>query len=50
MRQAHQTSLSVLDRLLERLDAVRAGFATLPVDDTLAEAPPAPLDLGLQAP
>jgi MoxR-like ATPase len=38
-----QTTLAVARSLLSRLQAVRAGFAGLPVDDTLAAAAPAPI-------
>lgn len=44
-REAHAQTLAVLDALLARLQAVRDGFATLPVDDQAGADPPAPVPL-----
>lgn len=42
---AQQQTLATLRGLEQRLQAARAGFAELPLDETLDEAPPAPLPL-----
>ncbi|HSV70820.1 MAG TPA: AAA family ATPase [Methylibium sp.] len=39
----HAGSVATVEALLARLDAARAGFAALPVDPALAEAPPRPV-------
>jgi MoxR-like ATPase len=43
--EAHAQTLAVLDTLLARLQAVRDGFAALPVDDQTGADPPAPVPL-----
>jgi hypothetical protein len=42
---AHETTLAVLDALLDRLHQARAGFAALPLDTQSFDGPPAPLVL-----
>lgn len=39
-------TIAVLEALLARLDAVRAGFAALPVDETLPAVAPEPIAIG----
>jgi len=39
----HQHTLALLDALLARLHATRAGFAALPIDDELPAVEPAPI-------
>ncbi|MBX3606099.1 MAG: AAA family ATPase [Piscinibacter sp.] len=41
-----RTTVAVLEALLQRLDATRAGFAALPVDDQLPPQQPEPVAIG----
>jgi MoxR-like ATPase len=45
LRRTHAATLAVLDGLLLRLHAVRAGFAELPLDESLPAKVPAPIPL-----
>ena len=46
LRANRRATIDLLDSLLARLDAVRQGFATLPVDESLPAQQPEPVALG----
>ena len=47
LNATHRQTLALLDGLLARLQATRAGFAALPLDDALPEV--APMGVAIQA-